>query len=241
MKTFVGPLLLLLLAFQAALSAKAKFTGLHNVLKVSDLKDWKKLLKTRNNILAILTDGEKQVSELLPLFESVASDIRGKGTLLFVDCSSDGKKMCKKLKIKPSPYILKHYREGSFNKDYDRLLEWKSMMSFMENPTADPPWSEDPAAHNVRHVEGPQDLDTLLKTEKKPILMMFYAPWCGHCKRMKPELAAAATKVKGRYVLAGMDVDTPESFGVREQYNITGFPTLLYFENGMKKYDYAGK
>ena len=221
--------------------AKPKFTGLKNAITVSELKEWKKLLKTRNNVLALFANGKKYVSDILPVFESVASNTRGKGSLLFIDCSAEGKKMCKNLKIKPSLYALKHYKDGKFHKDYDRLLEEKSMLSFMGNPTADPPWSEDPSASSVRHIEGPRELENLLRVEKKPVLMFFYAPWCGHCKRMKPEMAAAAAEVKGLYVLAGMDVDTPDSFGVREQFNITGFPTIIYFENGQRKFDYNGK
>lgn len=235
-------LLSTLLALPVLVSlAKPKYTGLRNAVTVSDLKEWKKLLKTRNNVLALFANGKKYVSDILPMFETVASNIRGKGSLLFVDCSAEAKKMCKNLKIKPSLYALKHYKDGAFHKDYDRLIDEKSMLSFMGNPTADPPWSEDPTASSVRHIEGSKELETLLRTENKPILMFFYAPWCGHCKRMKPEMAAAAAEVKGQYVLAGMDVDTPDSFGVREEFNITGFPTIIYFENGQRKMDYAGK
>ena len=223
-----------------ASAAKLKFTGLKNTQTISDLKEWKKLLKTRNNVLSLFANGKSSVSDFLPMLEKVASDMRGKGTLVFVDCSAEAKKMCKNLKMKPTPYALKHYKDGSFHKDYDRLMEEKSMMSFMLNPTADPPWSEDPSASNVRHIESPKELEGFLRSEERPILMFFYAPWCGHCKRMKPEMAAAADEVKGQYVLAGMDVDNPEAFKVREEFNITGFPTIIYFENGQKKYEYSG-
>lgn len=231
---------LLTVAVHSAHSGKTKFTGLKNTVRASELKEWKKLLKTRNNVLALFANGQNSVSEFLPMYEKVASNMRGKGTLVFVDCAGDAKKMCKNLKMRPSPYILKHYRDGSFHKDYDRLMEEKSMLGFMGNPTAEPPWSEDPTAGGVRHVDGPRELEMLLRTEKLPILMFFYAPWCGHCKKMKPELAAAAGEVKGQYVLAGMDVDSPEAFNVREQFNITGFPTIIYFENGQRKFDYGG-
>lgn len=234
-------LLVLVTCVPSVWTGKSKFTGLKSAVTVSELKEWKKLIKTRNNVLVLFANGKNYVSDFLPMFEKVAGSIRGKGTLVFVDCAAEGKKMCKNLKLRPSPYALKHYRDGSFHKEYDRLMEEKSMLSFMANPTAEPPWSEDPSAGSVRHVDGPKDLEVLLKTDKKPILMFFYAPWCGHCKKMKPEMAEAASEVKGQYVVAGMDVDTPEAFGVREVYNITGFPTIIYFENGRKKLDYSGK
>ena len=231
----------LLLATSRVSPAKNKFTGFKNTLTVSDIKEWKKLLKTRSNVLALFSQGQEQVRDLLFTFEKVATEVRGKGTLIFVDCSSEGKKMCKKLKVDGRHYSLKHYKSGSYHKDYDRLMEARSLISFMENPSADPPWYEDPEASSVRHLITTQDLGMFLRTEKKPSLVMFYAPWCGHCKKMKPELAAAALEVKGKYVLAGMDVDNPDSYAVREQFNITGFPTIVYFEGGMMKYEYSGE
>jgi len=70
---------------------------------------------------------------------------------------------------------------------------------------------------------------------------MFYAPWCGHCKAMKPDFSAAATALKGKSLLAGMDVDQSHNTEVRTAYNISGFPTIYYFVEGKVKYTYTGE
>ena len=55
----------------------------------------------------------------------------------------------------------------------------------------------------------------------------FYAPWCGHCKRLAPTWEEVATELKGEVNVAKVDVTQNRALG--KQYGIKGFPTLLLF------------
>ena len=63
----------------------------------------------------------------------------------------------------------------------------------------------------------------------------FYAPWCGHCKKLAPTWEEVATELKGKVNVAKVDVTENQALG--QQFGVKGFPTLLLFKNGkMEKY-----
>lgn len=214
-----------------------------NVLVVGNVKEYKKVLKTHTNVLTLYSKDDKSVLSTLRLLDGVAKEVKGKGTIVYINCGEDkeSKKLCKKYNVNPKPKLLKHYKDGAFHKDFDRKETSKSMLTFMLDPSGDAPWEEDPTSKSVVHIISEKDLIKLRRKEKGPMLIMFYAPWCGYCKKLKPDYSAAAAELKGKAVLVGMDVDKPDAFNVRYQFNITGFPTLIYFEKGEEKYRYAGK
>ncbi|XP_029965748.1 protein disulfide-isomerase A6 [Salarias fasciatus] len=73
-------------------------------------------------------------------------------------------------------------------------------------------------------------------------LVEFFAPWCGHCKNLEPEWAAAATAVKefsnGKVRLGAVDATVHQ--GVSSRYGIRGFPTIKIFRKGEEPEDYEG-
>ncbi|CAF1193496.1 unnamed protein product [Adineta ricciae] len=201
-------------------------------------KDFKKILKQNKNVLVLSAPNDQTAKSTLQVFKQIEEEIKGRGLLVYINCEK-GKKLCKKFKLDSNNAELRHFQDGEFHKVYDRSLTSKAMINFMFDPKGDMPWSEDVTANNVLHLNNPKDLQRALK-QSLPLLVMFYAPWCGYCKRLKPVFAEAATDLRGRFVLAGMDVDKVENYPIRRQFNITGFPTTIYFEKGEEMFHYSG-
>jgi protein disulfide-isomerase A1 len=71
-------------------------------------------------------------------------------------------------------------------------------------------------------------------------LVEFYAPWCGHCKKLAPLYAAAASELKGIVPLAKIDADSENNRPLAQRFGVRGFPTLLVFRNGLPS-EYQGE
>uniref|UniRef100_A0A2K5NHG8 Protein disulfide-isomerase A5 n=3 Tax=Cercopithecinae TaxID=9528 RepID=A0A2K5NHG8_CERAT len=221
--------------------SSAKVSSL--IERISDPKDLKKLLRTRNNVLVLYSKSEAAAENHLRLLSTVAQAVKGQGTICWVDCGdAESRKLCKKMKVDLSPKDKKvelfHYQDGAFHTEYNRAVTFKSIVAFLKDPKGPPLWEEDPGAKDVVHLDSEKDFRRLLKKEEKPLLIMFYAPWCSMCKRMMPHFQKAATQLRGHAVLAGMNVYSSEFENIKEEYSVRGFPTICYFEKGRFLFQY---
>ena len=63
-----------------------------------------------------------------------------------------------------------------------------------------------------------------------PVIVDFYADWCGPCKMIAPALEEIAGDLAGRVKVAKVNVD--EQSALAQRYHVQSLPTLLYFQNG---------
>lgn len=84
-------------------------------------------------------------------------------------------------------------------------------------------------SHEIVHITDETFETEVLKSDV-PVLVDYWAEWCGPCKAIAPILEEIATEYADRLKLAKLNIDDNPNAAVR--YNVRGIPTLMLFRNG---------
>jgi len=113
----------------------------------------------------------------------------------------------------------------------ERTKNSESVVAVAEKapPAVSPAASLASDSHEVIEISSQEQFDRELKTSSVPVVVDFYATWCGPCKQISPLIESSATQLNGKVKFLKVNVD--ELFDLSSVYNIQAMPTVLVLDS----------
>jgi len=90
------------------------------------------------------------------------------------------------------------------------------------------------------NVNGAQNFKDEVLTSELPVLVDFWAPWCGPCQMMAPVLEELAKKFESKLKVVKVDTEQPENQPLVVEYQISSIPNMKLFQKGIMVKDFIG-
>ncbi|KXN89090.1 Protein disulfide-isomerase tigA [Leucoagaricus sp. SymC.cos] len=174
---------------------------------------------------------------LAPTYEQLAdafAHAKDRVVIAKVDADGVGKPLGQKYDVKGFPTLKwfdaagkdENYESG---RDLDSLAAFVTQKSGVKSNIKPPP----PPATTILDV---YNFDEVVMDPTKNVLVSFTAPWCGHCKNMKPtyEKVAKTFKPESGCIVANIDADDVKNKDVARKYDVGSFPTIKFFSTDNK-------
>ncbi|KAF5098825.1 hypothetical protein D0Z00_001884 [Geotrichum galactomycetum] len=183
---------------------------------------------------------------LAPIWEELAdayTPAKGDKKVQIVKIDGDiNRKISKKYGVTGFP-TLKLFQPDGTIEDVNVGRDFDSLSQFIKEKTGAPSSKPKKAPSAVVSLTN-DNFDEIAYNKDKTVIVAFTASWCGHCKSLKPEYQKASAVFKNdndKVIVAEVDNTGENTEGLKERFNIAGFPTILVFKAGEEEYEtYSG-
>jgi len=170
---------------------------------------------------------------MIPAYEETAEAFSKENDVVIAEVDADAHKdLGSRFGVSGFP-TLKFFKKGSTTPDdYNGGREAADIIDYINGQAGTRGRIVKPASAVT--VLTPDNFDAIVLDTTKDVFVEFYAPWCGHCKRLTPvwEKLAGAYKTEPGVVVASVDADAHKDLGAK--HGVSGFPTLIYFSKSDK-------
>ncbi|KZO90686.1 disulfide isomerase [Calocera viscosa TUFC12733] len=170
---------------------------------------------------------------LAPTYEQLADAFAHSKNVIIakIDADGAGKDAGQRFGVTGFP-TLKWFPAGSLEPEpYEGQRDLDALISFVESKSGVK--AKGPAPPTRKMLQA-YDFDEVVMDPSKDVLVAFTAPWCGHCKNLKPTLEKVAHDFQSEpaCVIAEFDADAAMNKPIAGRYGISSYPTIKFFPRG---------